>query len=204
MALCIRRQKTEAFGVHADNTTRTSVHSLRCPGCSFFCGGLSKSMKRCHQLCLAVGIKLMIIMRVLAFQPASRSWKAISRGPRSQICGSTLQTFVRNFPARRTTTTTVFSSTEATRTLAPGSHTSELEVKKSRFLGYAKHAENWDEALAYIQEVKAEHPKGRHWCHGFQCGVNPVSERCSDDGEPTGTAGLPILGTSMHWWTECV
>lgn len=71
---------------------------------------------------------------------------------------------------------------------------SELEVKKSRFLGYAKHAENWNEALAYIEEVKAEHPKGRHWCYGFQCGVNPVSERCSDDGEPTGTAGLPILG----------
>lgn len=69
-------------------------------------------------------------------------------------------------------------------------------MKKSRFLGYAKHAENWNEALAYIEEVKAEHPKGRHWCYGFQCGVNPVSERCSDDGEPTGTAGLPILGMS--------
>jgi putative IMPACT (imprinted ancient) family translation regulator len=85
-------------------------------------------------------------------------------------------------------------STDTTRTLAPGSHVSEMEVKKSRFLGYAQHAENWDQAQAYIQQVKAEHPKGRHWCYAVQHGVNPVSERCSDDGEPTGTAGVPILG----------
>jgi hypothetical protein len=82
-----------------------------------------------------------------------------------------------------------------TRTLAPGSHVSEMEIKKSRFLGHAKHVETWEEAQAYINEVKLEHPKARHWCYGFQCGVNPVSERCSDDGEPTGTAGSPILGT---------
>ena len=88
------------------------------------------------------------------------------------------------------------SSTETIRTLAPGSHVSELEVKKSRFLGYATHAENWDDAITYIEQVKAEHPKARHWCYGFQCGYNPVNERCSDDGEPTGTAGVPILGTA--------
>ena len=80
------------------------------------------------------------------------------------------------------------------KTLAPGSHMAEMEVKKSRFLGYAKHVESWDEAQQYIEDVKSEHPKGRHWCYGFRCGVNPVQERCSDDGEPTGTAGLPILG----------
>lgn len=86
-------------------------------------------------------------------------------------------------------------ATTTTRTLAPGSHVSEMEVKKSRFLGYATHAETWQEAASYIESIKVEHPKARHWCYGFQCGVNPVSERCSDDGEPTGTAGLPILGT---------
>jgi putative IMPACT (imprinted ancient) family translation regulator len=88
----------------------------------------------------------------------------------------------------------LFMSTETQRTLSPGSHVSEMEVKKSRFIGYAQHAENWSEAQAYIGQVKSEHPKARHWCYGFQCGVNPVSERCSDDGEPTGTAGSPILG----------
>ena len=80
------------------------------------------------------------------------------------------------------------------RTLAPGSHQSEMEVKKSRFIGYAQHVETWPEAQAYIEQVKMEHPKARHWCVGFRCGVNPVSERCNDDGEPQGTAGLPILG----------
>jgi hypothetical protein len=79
------------------------------------------------------------------------------------------------------------SNTDLQRTLAPGSRMSELEVKKSRFLGYAQHADNWKDAQDYIAEIKALHPKGRHWCFGFRSGVNPVQERCSDDGEPTGT-----------------
>jgi putative IMPACT (imprinted ancient) family translation regulator len=87
----------------------------------------------------------------------------------------------------------LFMSTETQRTLADGSHSSEMEVKKSRFIGYAKHAENWDESQKYIHEIKALHPKARHWCYGACFGINPVSERCSDDGEPTGTAGQPIL-----------
>mmetsp|Transcript_17897 Transcript_17897/g.29624 ORF Transcript_17897/g.29624 Transcript_17897/m.29624 type:complete len:254 (+) Transcript_17897:198-959(+) len=81
-----------------------------------------------------------------------------------------------------------------TTTLDSGSHQSEMEVKKSRFLGYAQHVETWKEAQDYLEVVRAEHPKARHLCFGFCAGVNPVQERCSDDGEPTGTAGLPILG----------
>lgn len=83
---------------------------------------------------------------------------------------------------------------EPIRTLGPGSHKAEMEVKKSRFIGYAKNVDSWEDAKRYIDEVKQEHPKGRHWCYGFQCGINPVTERSSDDGEPTGTAGAPILG----------
>lgn len=78
-------------------------------------------------------------------------------------------------------------------TLASGSHVAEIEVKKSRFLGYASHVDNWQEAQAYLAAVKGEHPKARHWCYGFCGGINPVNERCSDDGEPSGTAGPPIL-----------
>lgn len=80
------------------------------------------------------------------------------------------------------------------KTLGKGSFSSEMEVKKSRFIGYAKHVKTWDDAQMYIEEVKAQHPKARHWCYGFRSGANPVNERCSDDGEPTGTAGAPILG----------
>ena len=69
----------------------------------------------------------------------------------------------------------------------------EMEVKKSRFLGYACHVSTWDEAKLYIEQIKSEHPKARHWCYGFCGGHNPVNERCSDDGEPSGTAGSPIL-----------
>lgn len=79
------------------------------------------------------------------------------------------------------------------RTLAEGEFSSEMEVKKSRFIGYARHVKTWDDAQMYIEKVKNEHPKARHWCYGFRSGANPVNERCSDDGEPTGTAGAPIL-----------
>lgn len=78
-------------------------------------------------------------------------------------------------------------------TLQDGSYLAEMEVKKSRFLGYAQRAKTWDDAQNYVALVRSEHPKARHVCFGFLAGVNPVQERCSDDGEPTGTAGLPIL-----------
>lgn len=80
------------------------------------------------------------------------------------------------------------------RTLAPGSHMTEMEIKKSRFLAYATRADSWQDAHNYVQTIKIEHPKARHWCYGY-CGGrgHPVTERCSDDGEPSGTAGSPIL-----------
>ena len=71
-----------------------------------------------------------------------------------------------------------------------GSHQSEMEVKKSRFLGYATRVDSWEQAQDYLAIVKQEHLKARHWCYAFKCGSN---ERSSDDGEPSGTAGMPIL-----------
>jgi uncharacterized YigZ family protein len=81
-------------------------------------------------------------------------------------------------------------------TIVPGTeHQSELEIKKSRFIGYARHVDSWSEAQAYMNTIKQqEHPKARHWCFAY-CGGHPPrqQERSSDDGEPTGTAGAPIL-----------
>jgi uncharacterized YigZ family protein len=71
---------------------------------------------------------------------------------------------------------------------------SELIVKKSRFIGLSKHCTSWDAAQAFVNEIRNEHPKARHVCFAFVAGYNPKTERCSDDGEPTGTAGVPILG----------
>ena len=106
----------------------------------------------------------------------------------------------RETPCALSCVTTVLFSTksgnadETLKTLAPGAfYMAELEVKKSRFLGYASHARTWDDAKSYIEHVKSEHPKARHWCYGYCGGYNPVNERCSDDGEPSGTAGAPIL-----------
>lgn len=90
---------------------------------------------------------------------------------------------------------TTESSPQSQRTLGRGSHQAEMEVKKSRFIGYATHVESWGEAQEYLRSIKGQHPKARHWCYGFRCGGGPssIEERCGDDGEPTGTAGLPIL-----------
>lgn len=86
------------------------------------------------------------------------------------------------------------SSEETHETLAAGVHTAEMEVKKSRFIAYAIHAETWVAAREFLENnVRKEHAKARHWCYGVCLGVNPVNERCSDDGEPSGTAGQPIL-----------
>jgi hypothetical protein len=71
----------------------------------------------------------------------------------------------------------------------------EQVIKRSRFIGIAKHCTSWEEAKVFIESIRKVHPKSRHACFGFVCGCNPVTERCSDDGEPTGTAGPPILGS---------
>lgn len=94
--------------------------------------------------------------------------------------------------AIRRSATASSSDSDVHKTLAEGSHVSELIVKKSRFLAYARSVPSWAAAQEYLNEIKQEHPKARHWCWGY-AGV-ASEERCSDDGEPTGTAGLPILG----------
>jgi len=69
----------------------------------------------------------------------------------------------------------------------------EQTIKKSRFIGLAKHCTSWEDAQAFVSNIRNVHPKARHVCFGMCCGVNPGTERSSDDGEPTGTAGSPIL-----------
>lgn len=79
------------------------------------------------------------------------------------------------------------------KTLDVGSHSSDMKVKKSNFIAYAKHVDSWEKAQEYLSEIKREHPKARHWCYGYCGGVNPAIERSSDGGEPSGTAGAPIV-----------
>ena len=69
----------------------------------------------------------------------------------------------------------------------------EIEEKKSRFLGKIKPVETEEEALAFIESIKKQYWDARHNCYAFIIGEHSESIRCSDDGEPSGTAGKPML-----------
>lgn len=68
-----------------------------------------------------------------------------------------------------------------------------FEEKKSEFIGYAKRVENEEEAKAFINEIKNMHKQARHNCSAYIIGKDMNIQRYSDDGEPQGTAGIPIL-----------
>ncbi|MDO4942750.1 MAG: YigZ family protein [Lachnospiraceae bacterium] len=71
--------------------------------------------------------------------------------------------------------------------------TDEIIEKKSRFISYIALAETEEEALKYIEKLKKKYWDARHHCYAFRIGTEHVLERCSDDGEPSGTAGKPML-----------
>ncbi len=69
----------------------------------------------------------------------------------------------------------------------------EFEEKKSRFLGKIKPVSTEEEAIAFIESIKKQYWDARHNCYAFIIGEHSESIRCSDDGEPSGTAGKPML-----------
>lgn len=70
---------------------------------------------------------------------------------------------------------------------------SEIVEKKSRFIAALAPAESEEEAAAFIESVKKKHWDARHNCSAFVLGERAQITRCSDDGEPAGTAGKPML-----------
>lgn len=82
-----------------------------------------------------------------------------------------------------------------------------LVEKKSEFIGDAAHVDTLDEALAFVAAIREQHPKARHVAYAAVCGGvdGRLSERMSDDGEPSGTAGKPILDVlKQSGTTDCV
>lgn len=73
------------------------------------------------------------------------------------------------------------------------SGTGEIVEKKSRFIGYVSHVESEEEANLFITEIKKRHYDARHNCYAYTVGEEQPIVRFSDDGEPGGTAGKPIL-----------
>ncbi|WP_295122425.1 YigZ family protein [uncultured Leifsonia sp.] len=72
---------------------------------------------------------------------------------------------------------------------------SELEVRRSRFLGYVLPVDDREAALAELARLRSEHPGAAHVCWALLAGGQ---SGMSDDGEPSGTAGRPILEVLRH------
>ncbi len=70
--------------------------------------------------------------------------------------------------------------------------TSEFVEKKSRFITYLAHVTTEDEAVEFIESIRKKHADATHNCIAYRL-YNPRVERFSDDGEPSGTAGMPML-----------
>jgi len=76
----------------------------------------------------------------------------------------------------------------------------EIEIKKSRFISYARGIQSREEGMAWLEELKERYPDARHHCWAYQLG-NPscaANAGMGDDGEPSGTAGKPILNVLQH------
>ncbi|MBL0144874.1 MAG: YigZ family protein [Chitinophagaceae bacterium] len=70
----------------------------------------------------------------------------------------------------------------------------EFKDRGSKFIAYAYPINTADEFKSYLQALKKEHPKAVHHCFAYRIGTDGNTFRSSDDGEPSGTAGKPILG----------
>ncbi len=69
----------------------------------------------------------------------------------------------------------------------------EVIINKSRFIGYASPVETEEEALAFLQTIRQKHKEANHHCYAYVIGTNAGIMRYSDDGEPGGTAGMPMI-----------
>lgn len=80
------------------------------------------------------------------------------------------------------------------RTLAASSEETLFKDRGSKFFGYAFPVQSEEEVKLQIDELRAQHSNARHFCYAFQLGVESISYRANDDGEPNNSAGMPIYG----------
>ncbi|MCF6093173.1 YigZ family protein [Microaerobacter geothermalis] len=69
----------------------------------------------------------------------------------------------------------------------------EITINRSRFISYVQRAETEEEALSFIQQIKKKHWDATHNCSAYIVGEMDQFQRADDDGEPSGTAGKPML-----------
>ena len=70
---------------------------------------------------------------------------------------------------------------------------SEQIIQKSRFIAYVNRVESEEDAIQFIQTIKKKHWDATHNCSAYMIGENDLIQKANDDGEPSGTAGVPIL-----------
>lgn len=70
----------------------------------------------------------------------------------------------------------------------------EFRDRGSKFLAYAFPVDSAEECQFHLEALKKEHSKAGHWCYAYRLGLDKNNFRTNDDGEPSGTAGRPILG----------
>ncbi|NHN32911.1 YigZ family protein [Paenibacillus agricola] len=74
----------------------------------------------------------------------------------------------------------------------------EIIIKKSRFIGHAKPVATEEEAARFIESIKQQHKTATHNCSAYMVGQRDEIQKQSDDGEPSGTAGRPIMEVIKH------
>ena len=72
--------------------------------------------------------------------------------------------------------------------------TGEFRDRGSKFLAYAFPVATEEDWQTSLEQIKKDHPKARHYCFAYRLGLDQNNFRANDDGEPSGTAGRPILG----------
>lgn len=70
---------------------------------------------------------------------------------------------------------------------------SEIIIQKSRFITYINRAESEEQAHAFIDDIKSRHKSANHNCSAYLIGEQDNIQKANDDGEPSGTAGVPML-----------
>lgn len=75
----------------------------------------------------------------------------------------------------------------------------EYKEKGSKFQAYAYPVRSVDEVEIYLDDLRSQHPKARHFCYAYRIGLEGEEYRANDDGEPSGTAGKPILGQLLSF-----
>jgi uncharacterized YigZ family protein len=89
-----------------------------------------------------------------------------------------------------------FTPTQATRYWVPERGVEvvhEIEIKRSRFIAYVNRIDEADDARVILDQTRRAHHDARHHCSAFAVGPRREVQRNSDDGEPSGTAGVPMM-----------